>query len=184
MINPAGAEMTRRLLSDRHVASISLPDARSQVLLARLDSIRRAATAAVLAAQTASDISASLALVDHLDDTTATAEVIRRAGNQPGDLILLPSGTATGKHLSTALGALFKLRKQFGDVPLKNMHVVLHGLKQPTKWSSDMVSQADGMVQRLKNDTLVTIRGVGRARMTRIPMTATTATAAVGVVHP
>jgi hypothetical protein len=169
-INPAGAEITRRLLSDKRVASITLPDVRSQELLKRLDSVRLAAFKAAFAAQAASDISASLVLVDHLDDTTATAVVVRRAGPHAKDLILLPVATATGTHLSTALGTLFALRKRLGDVPSQNLRIAIHGLKQPTKWSPDLVSQADQIVRVLKTDTVTSIPGIGRGRVTSIPL--------------
>jgi hypothetical protein len=169
-INPPGAEITRRLLSDKRVASITLPDERSQQLLKRLDSLRRAAAVDAFAAHAASDISASLVLIDQLDDTTATAVVVRRAGPHARDLILLPGATATGAHLSTALGTLFALRKRLGDVPSQNLRITIHGLKQPTKWSADLISQADQMVRALKTDTVTSIPGIGRGRVTSIPL--------------
>ena len=171
-INPAGAEVTRRLLSDKRVVSMTLPDSRSRQLLQRLDSLRRLAGAAALVAQAASDISASLVLVDHLDDRTANAIVVRRAGSRPRDFVILPLEAATGKHLSTALGVLFGLRRKLGDVPSTNLRVAIHGLKTPTKWSADLSDQADQIVRAMKADTITTIPGIGRGRVRSIPLVA------------
>ncbi|HEY4302828.1 MAG TPA: hypothetical protein VGM82_00060 [Gemmatimonadaceae bacterium] len=171
-LNPDYAEAIRRKATDRRVASFSVPGAESQRLIARLDSVRHQ-RAALQTSQAARLVSgASVILADKLPDASATAIVIRRAGPNAGDYIMLPPN-ATGSNLSTALSSLFSLRQAYGDTATTNLRVVVRGVKPPTKWSTEMIAQADRMVHDLSGAPIADIQGVGRGKMAHIPMMAT-----------
>jgi hypothetical protein len=116
-------------------------------------------------------------LVDQLPDSAATAVVVRRAGRNAGDAILLREADATGAHLATAIGTLFKLRRKFGNSPTQNARLVVRGLKTPTAWPQELIDQADDVVRNLRTLPVSVIPGVGPGRSTTIPLTAVAASA-------
>lgn len=165
---PDNEAAIRALLSDRRVAAIEMRDLRAKDLLARLDSIRRHPSIRPRTAPSGT-MNATVVLLDAFDDTSANAVVVRRM-RPAADLILLSDANASGAALGAGIAALFKLRKEHGDLPHSNVRIVVSNGRMPTKWPPLLKGQAEQLVEKLRVSEKREVQGFGLVRSMEIPL--------------
>jgi hypothetical protein len=136
-----------------------------QLLLDSLYNLRRSLAGTPEAAklrQPSGNNRALLILVDRLSDTTAAAEVRRRASQSPSDVIMLPRRGATLGAFAAAVRALTRLRSSDGAQPPRDLRVMVHGELHPRAWSTNGLNeQATADLERLHAAAPAPMPGLG-----------------------
>ena len=114
-------------------------------------------------------VTATVALVDRLNDPNARAIIQRRPNLYPKDVILLPAGNANGKTLAAAVASLLVARQRFGDIATIPGEIVVGDVEPPKNWDGETV-RAQRIVDRLRQAQPRNVNGVGTVRATQIPL--------------
>jgi hypothetical protein len=104
----------------------------------------------------------TLALVGELEPSGASAIILRRAGTDAGDVILLRHSDADGARLTTAVALLMLKRSERGFIPAADERIILTGHKPPVNWVPHGLPRFTADVARLRNASIRNIPGVGR----------------------
>ena len=104
-------------------------------------------------------VTATVALVDRLNDPNARAIIQRRPNLYPKDVILLPA----------AVASLLVARQRFGDIATIPGEIVVGDVESPKNWDGETV-RAQRIVDRLRQAQPRNVNGVGTVRATQIPL--------------
>ncbi len=116
-------------------------------------------------------VDATVAIADDLPDPSADAVVVRRVNMLPHDVILLSKNHVNDAAMGSGIQALFELRKQMGDIPIKDVHVSVRASKVPSHWKNTAQDKrATEDISALKQSPMRQLVGVGRVRSLEIPL--------------
>ncbi|MEP6999479.1 MAG: hypothetical protein ABI969_03310 [bacterium] len=167
-LHTTGGNAVRALLEDRWARLESSPNAVERGLLQRLQEVRSAG-APVKGGDAI--YPATVAVVDQLSDQSADAVVIRRQGMLPHDVIMLGRGKMTTEALGAGITALFALRDQEGDLPTRDMRLVVHGGRAPKHWAkSAQGNRASADISQLRSSARRQVQGLGAVQAVDIPL--------------
>ena len=171
-LHPESRTRVRALLTDSRIAAVDLEHPQAKVLLDSLYALRAGRASAQVATTTAIVVPAQVVLVDQLRDPRADVMVIRRA-NPALDMIVIRTDRASGSAVGAGIAGLYRLRKQFGDSPTRDLSLTIRNPKMPKKWDAAIRRDADDVIARVRNEPLRHVPGVGSARSIEIPLFAT-----------
>jgi hypothetical protein len=107
----------------------------------------------------------TVALVDSLADSTATAEIRRRRGIEPHDVILLPAQHATVGALEAAIHGLGKMWRVDGQaLPKRDLRIAVHGEMHMRSWTPLNESLMTAQLAYAMARPRATVSGVGAVR--------------------
>jgi hypothetical protein len=105
-----------------------------------------------------------IALVDRLQDSTASAMIIRRPDRLPHDVILLRRSDATTAELGGAMRTLADIQEREGQVPMQEKLISAHDVTMPSRWKTDGTeAMANSTLAALRAAPEEEIAGLGRA---------------------
>jgi hypothetical protein len=169
----AGA-IIRRAFDDPFMVGTKAPqNAEAQNIIDRIDAIRYvrrdslAKAAALKTARQPMAFGATVVLLPRLADSTASAEIWRRAILIPHDVIALPADHATVGALGAALQMLMQHRHVDGDSAIADAHFVVYGAHVPENWRGgdiDMSAVATVDLDKLRASAATLVPGFGRVR--------------------
>jgi hypothetical protein len=113
---------------------------------------------------------ATLALVNALADSTATATIIRESGPQGRTLILVREQDANAATIATALASLSGSRQRHGDTLANELVINLRGRRSASSLSSAEQRVLEDYVSRLRTAKIDSLAGYGQARTLVIPL--------------
>ena len=166
-LHPEQARTVRAMLTDRRVASMGLPHKDATRLLARLDSVR---TRREMMMDVRPQVfMATVVLADEVRHADADVVVIRRA-HPPMDYIVLDERKASAAAIGAGVATLFKLRRELGDVPTRDMQVTVANARMPETLRPELKAEAARLLGDLKRKDKANIRGIGNGRAVEIPL--------------
>ena len=113
---------------------------------------------------------ATLALVNALPDSTATATIIRESGPLGRTLIMVREQDADAATIATALTSLAGSRQRHGDTLTNELVINLHGRRSASSLGSAEQRVLDDYVSRLRTARIDSLAGYGRAKTLVIPL--------------
>jgi hypothetical protein len=113
---------------------------------------------------------ATLALVNALPDSTATATIIRESGSQGRTLILVRERNADAATIATALTSLSGSRQRHGDTLTNELVINLRGRRSASSLSAAEQRVLDDYVSRLRTAKIDSLTGYGPAKTLVIPL--------------
>lgn len=113
---------------------------------------------------------ATLALVNALPDSTATATIIRESGAEGRTLILVREQDVDAATLATALNSLSGSRQRHGDTLVNEMVINLRGRRAASSLSAAEQRVLDDYVSRLRTAKTESLAGYGPAKTLVIPL--------------
>jgi hypothetical protein len=114
--------------------------------------------AAILSPDSASVL---VALVDDLDGGPAvTAVIVRHAGAEPRDMILLRRTSASGPHLAAAVAMLMHHRSGTPRVA-RDTRVRIQGAAVPAAWRANWLPRFESLTARLQRAEGRVVPGIG-----------------------
>jgi hypothetical protein len=170
LVAPDVAAMLEQHLHSRSIVGMTAPDAKVQTILDRIFARRRARADSVAsrARPVRSNIlthEVTVALVDSLADSTASAEVRRRTGQTPNDVILLPARHATVGALQAAMRGLDKLiQDEHQALPTRNLRVLIHGELHMRSWNTAHNNAVAAQLAKAATTAKTLIHGIGNVR--------------------
>lgn len=166
---PRGARL-RKALTDPFVVDIKMPaHPEAQVILDKIDSIRLA-DAKLVASRSPEVVTVTIALVDQLPDSGATAVVLRRPNTTPSDIVLL-TPEATAGTLAAGFRAVIRMRKMEDKAGLHDQRLIVRGGSVPESWSRTGYDHAaESKLSDLASRPFRVIVGVGRVRTLEVPL--------------
>lgn len=114
-------------------------------------------------------VTATAVLVDSLPERGAAAVIVRRAFENPHDLLLLPAASASPELMTATVNALYRIRDREGDVPSRNSRI---GIQVPTQSLpvEPNTSPSRGDIIELRRAALRHLSGLGMVRSISIGM--------------
>lgn len=114
-------------------------------------------------------VEATAVLVDTLPERGAAAVIVRRAFENPHDLLLLPAANASPELMTATVNALYRIRDREGDVPSRNSRI---GIQVPTQSlpTEPNASPSRGDIIELRRTAPRYLSGVGMVRSISIGM--------------
>jgi hypothetical protein len=106
-------------------------------------------------------------LVDRLPGNAGASDaavVLRRPGESPREVILLPAASADGEALASAVFKLLLTRQVEGVEPRGRSSLRVPDRTIPAAWQNTDLPRAERFVQRLRSANVQPVRGVGMAR--------------------
>jgi len=113
---------------------------------------------------------ATLALVNALPDSTATATIIRESGAQGRTLIMIRERDVDAATIATALSSLAGSRRRHGDTLANEVVINLHGRRAASSLSAEEHRVLDDYVSRLRTAKTDSLAGYGPAKTLAIPL--------------
>jgi len=113
---------------------------------------------------------ATLALVNALPDSTATATIIRESGAQGRTLIMIRERDVDAATIATALSSLAGSRQRHGDTLANEVVINLHGRRAASSLSVQEHRVLDDYVRRLRTAKAESLAGYGPAKTLVIPL--------------
>jgi hypothetical protein len=164
----------RQSLTDHRVFRIEVSNPRVQAILDQIYAARRQSDEADAAREEAESrkqrAMTTVALMEEWAEPGVSAVVVRRPREEQGDIILMPS-SATAATLGTAIRALAQIRTAEATRGQRDLRVEILGESLPSSWrTSGLDQQATAMLGELRSRPLTTLRNIGRARTTLIPI--------------
>jgi hypothetical protein len=170
LVAPDVAAMLELHLHSRSIVGMTAPDPKVQAIIDRIFARRRARADSVASHarqihNTTLAHEVTVALVDSLADPTASAEIRRRIGQTPSDVILLPAQHATVGALQAAMRGLDKLiRDEHQAAPTRNLRVLVHGELHVRSWSTAHNNAVAAQLAKAATRPKMLVQGIGSAR--------------------
>src|SRR5262249_7821373 len=105
--------------------------------------------------------SATIVLVPRLRDTLARAEVWRRSGAEPHDVIMLTERSATVGALGAAVQTLVNLRRAKWDSVIRDARVSVYEERVPASWQDMPRAVAADDLEKLKKSPPTSVPPLG-----------------------
>jgi len=112
----------------------------------------------------AQEKSMTIALVQTLADSTATATIIREPGSKGRTLVVVREDSADATTLAAALTSLDRSRLFDGEELTNEVIITLHGRRSPASLRTLERQRADAYVSRLRNAKPEQLAGFGLAK--------------------
>ena len=113
---------------------------------------------------------ATLALVNALPDSTATATIIRESGTQGRTLIMVREHDVDAATIATALSSLSGSRRRHGDTLANELVINLRGRRAASSLSAEEYRVLNDYVSRLRTAKTESLAGYGPAKTLVIPL--------------
>ena len=113
---------------------------------------------------------ATLALVNALPDSTATATIIRESGAQGRTLIMVREQDADAATIATALTSLSASRQRHGDTLANELVINLRGRRAASSLTVAEQRVLDDYLSRLRTAKSESLAGYGLAKTLVIPL--------------
>jgi len=104
---------------------------------------------------------ATIVLVARLRDTLALAEVWRRSGTEPHDVIMLTERTATVGALGAAVQTLVNLRRALQDSVIVDARASVYQERVPANWQGMLQAVAADDLEKLKKSPPTSVPPLG-----------------------
>jgi hypothetical protein len=113
---------------------------------------------------------ATLALVNALPDSTATATIIRESGPEGRTLIMVREQDVDAATIATALTSLSGSRQRHGDTLTNELVINLRGRRSASSLGAAEQRVIEDYVARLRTARIDSLAGYGQAKTLVIPL--------------